>query len=168
MNILVLMYVLGVVVLHVIPTGGAGLNSIEFGPLRADYLLHSLVFLPWMFLLLFKPVASCQCSAEKPRAEPGRLPGWFTIRNTGSGLLNRYQLQASDIRPVVFLAWMGLGIVLAAGSEGIQYWLPHRTFNPWDAVFNVLGVLLGAVLILGIVLLRKAQNQKSQGLREKV
>ena len=43
--------------LHVLPMGSdiAALNRMELGPFRADYLLHALVFLPWMFLLLFAP-----------------------------------------------------------------------------------------------------------------
>ena len=41
-----------VIGLNVIPLGGSGgaLNRTDVGPLRADYLLHAAVFLPWMFL----------------------------------------------------------------------------------------------------------------------
>ena len=51
----VAIYILVVIGLNVIPLGGSGgvLNRTDIGPFRADYLLHSVVFLPWMFFLLF-------------------------------------------------------------------------------------------------------------------
>jgi len=42
------------------------------------------------------------------------------------------------------LAWMGIGIILAVIVETIHCWLPHRSFNPMDAMFNVAGVVVGA------------------------
>jgi VanZ family protein len=44
------------------------------------------------------------------------------------------------------LAWMSLGIIPALGAETIHYWLPHRSFNPTDALFNIAGVVLGAAV----------------------
>ena len=48
-------YIFLVIVLHMVPMGDYQLNTFQFGPLRADYLLHSLIFLPWMFLFCLKP-----------------------------------------------------------------------------------------------------------------
>lgn len=43
------LYVFTAFILHVIPIGSAiSLNDYEIGELRLDYLLHTLIFLPWM------------------------------------------------------------------------------------------------------------------------
>lgn len=56
------LYFTAVFALHVIPTGSAiSLNQIEFGSFRADYLLHTILFLPWMILVKFHNLKS-----EKP------------------------------------------------------------------------------------------------------
>ena len=44
-------YILLIVLLHMVPLGGGSVvNRIAVGGLRADYILHALVFLPWMGL----------------------------------------------------------------------------------------------------------------------
>lgn len=51
------LYTFFITILHVIPMGtlpGAPLNQIELGAFRGDYLIHSLVFVPWMFLRFTK------------------------------------------------------------------------------------------------------------------
>jgi len=121
-------YISLVIILHLIPTpGGLEMSSAGVGFIRMDYLLHVLVFLPWMFLM----------GSVKSQGPGGLFP-------TPD---NRQQITDKRIR--FFLVWMLIGIALAIGAEGIQYWLPHRTYNPWDAVFNALGVVIGAVLIFG-------------------
>lgn len=37
--------------------------------------------------------------------------------------------------------------LFAAIEEGHQYWIPARTFNPIDYLFDVLGLLTGLILI---------------------
>ena len=40
--------------------------------------------------------------------------------------------------------WLFAGILFAAGAEYIQYFLPYRTFNIYDVLGNVTGVIIGA------------------------
>ena len=115
-------YVLFVILLHLIPMGGYSLNTMEFGPFRADYLFHALVFFPWMFLCLL-------------------LPG----------------SRSTEISIGTWLGWMIVGIAFAVAAEGVQYWLPHRSFNPMDALFNALGVVIGGVAA-GLWLLARRQS----------
>jgi glycopeptide antibiotics resistance protein len=42
----------------------------------------------------------------------------------------------------------GVGLVLAVGLEGVQYFLPYRSWNVNDAVGNILGIGVGC-LVLG-------------------
>jgi len=117
MKFIILLYIVLIIGLHLIPLEGAALSATRLGPFRLDYLLHTALFIPWMFLFYIKPGS-----------------GWMP-----------------EIRPVKampFLGWMALGLLLAAGSEGIQYWIYYRGFNPWDAVFNMLGVVVGAVFVV--------------------
>ena len=46
------------------------------------------------------------------------------------------------------MALVGLlaGLLLAGIAEGVQYWIPYRTFNPVDVIANMTGVLLGSVV----------------------
>jgi glycopeptide antibiotics resistance protein len=39
--------------------------------------------------------------------------------------------------------WFALGIAAAAGTEGLQYILPYRTFNINDLLANSIGVFVG-------------------------
>jgi len=38
------------------------------------------------------------------------------------------------------------GVLLAVFAEGIQYFLPYRSFSPVDHLFSVAGVVLGGVV----------------------
>lgn len=116
MKFIILLYITLILVLHLIPLGEGGTNRFDLGPLRADYVLHTTLFIPWMFLFYIKPD-----------------PGW--------------KIRFRRITPLPFLGWMGLGIMLAAGAEGIQYWIDYRAFDPMDAMFNFLGVLIGAGIL---------------------
>ena len=117
MNIVLILYISLILVLHIIPLGEGGTNRFDLGPLRADYLLHTAIFIPWMFLFCIKPGS-------------GWMPGIRTVK------------------PLPFLGWMALGILLAIGAEGIQYWVDYRAFNPMDGLFNALGVVIGAVFVV--------------------
>ena len=46
--IILLLYIYVLALLHVMPLGGGDLSRITFCWFRADYLLHTLVFLPWL------------------------------------------------------------------------------------------------------------------------
>lgn len=45
------------------------------------------------------------------------------------------------------LPWLMLGLLFAAGTEGLQYLLPWRAFNVNDLLANGLGVLLGFLIV---------------------
>ena len=52
---IIIIYIIFILTLHIIstPTGsnGVALSDTEIAKIRADYLLHTLVFLPWMVLV---------------------------------------------------------------------------------------------------------------------
>lgn len=139
MYIILPAYISLVIILHLIPVSGLGLSSVEAGGLRLDYFLHSLIFLPWMFLLSIRRVEQTESQC--------RLP-------SGLELLSRYRLRISHIQPGFFLIWMSIGLAMALGAETIHYLLPYRGFNPWDAVFNALGVMFGAMLLAGFYIIK--------------
>jgi hypothetical protein len=114
-SFLAFLYIFIIFILHIIPLGEGGTDRFDLGPIRADYLLHTLVFLPWMF---FAGSAESKEQGGKRGAVSGKR---------------------------MFLGWMGLGILLAVGVEGLQYWLDYRAFNPMDAAFNILGVVVGGI-----------------------
>ncbi len=123
MNYIILLYIGLIILLHVIPLGEGGTNRFDLGPIRADYLLHTLVFIPWMFLVRARSPWAWRMGhgAKSQRKDKEKERGWHN-----------------------FAGWMLLGIILAMGAEGIQYWVDYRAFNPMDAVFNALGVVVGA------------------------
>lgn len=41
-----------------------------------------------------------------------------------------------------------IGLLFAIGSEGLQFFLPYRTFNINDLLSNALGILTGVVLFI--------------------
>ncbi len=128
MHLLCLLYILLIIVLHVIPSGrDLALNKLTVGPFRADYLLHAVLFLPWMGLVYV------------------RLEGWRVVR--------------SEVGLGLWIAWLLMGFGLAGAAEMIHYWLPDRTFNPMDAVSNVVGVVLGALVVGGLRLSSRFARQ---------
>ena len=58
-----------------------------------------------------------------------------------------FVLKESENRAGRALCWLIAGILLAAIAEGIQYWIPYRSFTWNDVEANLLGVLLGAPLM---------------------
>ncbi len=100
-------YIVILLLLAILPINSmskTNINDIYVIRIRFDYLLHSVVFIPFAFLY-FK--------AAKP----------ITLNN------------------IWFMA--GAGILLATFTEGIQYFLPYRSYNINDLLANYLGVLLG-------------------------
>ncbi len=130
MKYIILLYIGLIILLNIIPLDGAALSTSKFGPFRLDYLLHTALFIPWMFLFYIKPG-----SGWKPEIRP--------------------------VKVLPFLGWMFLGLLLAAGSEGMQYWIYYRGFNPWDAVFNALGVVAGAVFVVQGSMLRREEKDEN-------
>jgi glycopeptide antibiotics resistance protein len=53
--------------------------------------------------------------------------------------------------------WLFFGLLFAAGSEGLQYFLPYRAWNVNDLLANSLGVCLG----FGVFLLMNANRTNS-------
>jgi glycopeptide antibiotics resistance protein len=88
------------------------LNQSHVLSFRTDYLLHTVLFLPWIVLARFYVYRS-----------PERL---------------MYRI----------ILWITFGLILAIGSEAIQYWLPYRSFNIIDLYFNLLGIALGGLIFL--------------------
>jgi glycopeptide antibiotics resistance protein len=46
--------------------------------------------------------------------------------------------------------WLLFGILFAVFVEGIQYILPYRAFNVNDLVANIIGVVIGGIIILTV------------------
>lgn len=46
------------------------------------------------------------------------------------------------------LGWLGLGLLFAAATEGIQFFLSYRAFNINDIIANMAGILIGTFLFL--------------------
>ena len=117
---LIVLYAVVIVILHLIPTSppggnGVGLSSQTILFIRADYLLHMLIFVPWMILV------------------------WLYLNKNKITGITRFN-QA--------LLWFWGGLLLAALAEGLHYIIPHRSFNHLDLLFNMVGVILGAIIFL--------------------
>ena len=113
---LIVLYVVVVLILHVIPTGDIiALNQMKVAQVRADYLLHSLIFLPYMVLV------------------------WLHSYKSKAGRV----LETSQV-----LLWFVGGLALAVFAEGLQYFIPYRSFNITDLIFNTSGVPLGALIFI--------------------
>jgi glycopeptide antibiotics resistance protein len=46
--------------------------------------------------------------------------------------------------------WFLLGFLFALGIEAVQYYLPYRSFNWYDMIFNVFGLVLGYLVFFGL------------------
>jgi glycopeptide antibiotics resistance protein len=50
---------------------------------------------------------------------------------------------AFDKKSISFILWAGLVILISSVIlEGVQFYLPHRTFNVYDIVANAVGIVL--------------------------
>lgn len=83
----------------------SSINHTYFLKLRMDYILHSILFLPWMLL--------------KPK----------------NAIISKTNV------------WLSVGLVFAAFSEGIQYFVPYRAFNLNDLIANCIGIVIGIFLL---------------------
>jgi len=99
-------YLAVIVILAVAPIGG-GINRITVFSLRADYLVHMVLFVPWALL----------------------------------GLATKKQ------EPL----WLGMGVLMAAGSESLQYLLTYRAYNVNDLLANMIGVAAGYVVFIPVL-----------------
>lgn len=123
-------YLLTILALIALPLNTSSeLNNITILQLRGDYFLHILLFMPWAFFhnaaakslrlrICYWPLALSFWSAAKPTAK-SQQPSWLL-----------------------------LGLFFAAGTEGLQYFLPWRAFNVNDLLANGLGILVGFALVL--------------------
>lgn len=120
-NKFILVYILVIITLHVIPIGFVdNLHNYELGHFRGDYLIHMSMFLPWMGLVRL------------------HLSG-LTNKESGGTLHNLLHSP---------FTWFFMGILLAAGAEVIQYWMPHRSFNIFDMILNISGLVIGSVVYI--------------------
>jgi len=51
---------------------------------------------------------------------------------------------------------LGVALVIAAGLEFVQMWLPYRSFNINDLIANVAGVVLGTAIFPLVVRIRRS------------
>jgi VanZ family protein len=75
--------------------------------IRLDYLLHCLIYLPFVTVMM------------------------GTANRSGNPRL---------IPALIF------GLVIATVSEGIQYWIPYRSYNINDLIANYMGITGGAII----------------------
>lgn len=68
--------------------------------------------------------------------------------------INKEEVTGSLLKQIIL--WFIAGLLLATFSEGIQYWLPYRSFNVMDVIFNVSGVALGALIFIWTPNMRKS------------
>jgi VanZ family protein len=68
------------------------------------------------------------------------LSFWSAAKPTA----NSQQPKSNSQQP----SWLLLGLFFAAGTEGLQYFLPWRAFNLNDLLANGLGILVGFALLL--------------------
>jgi len=61
--------------------------------------------------------------------------------------LNKQRL-TGNVRFKKAILWLSTGLLLAVISEGIQLYLPHRSFSVMDILSNLSGVVLGAVVFI--------------------
>jgi len=54
------------------------------------------------------------------------------------------------------LLWLMLGLLFAAGTEGLQYFLPWRAFNVNDLIANMLGVITSFVILILYIISAKS------------
>lgn len=130
------LYISLAVILILVPLGTEPLNNINILQLRGDYFLHILLFMPWAFFhnaaakslrlrICYWPLALSFWSAAKPTAKSQKPT-------------------AKSQQP----SWLLLGLFFAAGTEGLQHFLPWRAFNVNDLLANGLGILVGFALVL--------------------
>lgn len=53
--------------------------------------------------------------------------------------------QGFNMKPV---RWLLLGFVFASGTEGLQYFVPYRTWNVNDLLANCIGITIGFIICI--------------------
>jgi len=110
-------YILLLLLLHVVPLGPADVNQYGVGGLRADYCLHALVFLPWMFLGPFR-----RRPAALPLPKTARAAAWLGLGIVAAVFLEglQYSLPYRSFNPLD-------AVFNAAGvTAGALMWLRLR------------------------------------------
>jgi glycopeptide antibiotics resistance protein len=74
---------------------------------------------------------------------------WMTLASL------RWPLFSRSMR---FWTFLWIGFTLAASSEFVQLWVPHKTFNLIDLAANCLGVCFGAIFSMLFSLGAKKQQ----------
>jgi VanZ family protein len=102
------LYLLIIILMILLPINSkeSSLNNNYVLYIRADYLGHSFLFLPWMWLKPF------------------------------------------NTRKLFILVWLIGGVVFAGITEGIQYFLPYRSFNVNDLFANFAGLIFSCLSIV--------------------
>ncbi len=138
-----LAYILAIILLVVLPlnmNNAKEFNDITILRFRGDYFFHILLFLPWMFFH----------NAAFGNLRSGRSfwPLAFSFWSDGKtkGKRKKYLSQKPTANSQQ-LSWLLTGLFFAAGTEGLQYFLPWRAFNVNDLLANGLGVLLSLLSV---------------------
>ncbi len=69
-------------------------------------------------------------------------------------------LRKNDHKPILLILF---GLIYALTCELLQLWIPGRTFNPVDLIYNTLGVVFGLftpVLFIRIKHMRKNEDRR--------
>ena len=115
LKILFLLYCIVLLLLAVLPinSNSSSINDTFIVNIRLDYLLHILIFLPFLPLAMY----------PKP------------IKSQRKGTIKLLSLIMS-------------GILFAVFTETIQLYLPYRTFNINDLIANILGIIMGLIIMV--------------------
>lgn len=65
------------------------------------------------------------------------------------------------------IIWFFIGLVFAVAIESVQYYLPHRSFNPYDLLFNITGLCLSYLIFIGVNLRLDDYFSKKKRLKRK-
>jgi VanZ family protein len=132
------------------------------GLFKSGYRIIPYLFFTWLVLIL---VVSSIPGLPNPNIELGDrifrsdyLIHWaeYTIL---SGLFILWRGGEKRKVPVkTSLMALGLGFLVAAFDETHQLWIPGRMFNPFDMVYNFLGVVSG--ILLAILYLKNFRKTK--------
>ena len=130
-QILFVFYCILLLLLSVLPLNGKSspINHIFIVKIRLDYLLHAVVYLPWMSLI------------------------YFAFIQWGRKILTKK-----------VVTWLIFGLCTAFFTEGVQYYLPYRSFNINDLIANFSGVLIGLFFFLFIVFIKKPIHDTRYGM----
>ena len=129
-----LLYLVLIILLAIVPLGNSGiLNNTTILSFRADHILHALIFLPWAFFCI--------------KTNHGyTIPS--AVRDCSSYRFHCATLVKSESHNKYLPLWFLWGIFFAVVSEGIQYFIPYRSFNLSDMLANGIGVVMGFVVFV--------------------